>query len=271
MRAHFAIIGTVSVLLAASNAAVPSSASVPGLQVGTPNKRSLRSYNMYDLDQEDTESEEERASINVSKLDDLIDAKKLDDVVDPKKISGLLNAKKLDDLVDAKKIDELIDSKKIDELMDPAKMEAALTNVDDQISLFSKWIATPGTEKAVVARLPVNTPEKLKKNMPILSKFNDFRTSYHNNQQLNDWLDTKMLDELLNRLQTNGPGALRKNFAVWNGKNVPSKQIDDAVAAVKNPLKQKQYTAIKEYYKMFIDMEKGKAKKAAAAAALAKH
>ncbi|GMF39141.1 unnamed protein product [Phytophthora lilii] len=176
MRVHFTIILTVAALLVTSNAAVPSSASVPG-EVGTPNKRSLRSYNMYDLDQEDTESEEERASINVSKLDDLIDAKKLDDVVDPKKISGLLNAKKLDDLVDAKKIDELIDSKKIDELMDPAKTEAALTNVDDQISLFSKWIATPGTEKAVVARLPVNTPEKLKKNMPILKKFNDFRTN----------------------------------------------------------------------------------------------
>ncbi|KAG1685029.1 hypothetical protein DVH05_009770 [Phytophthora capsici] len=152
-----------------------------------------------------------------------------------------------------------IDADKLLKLMGPDDIAAALKNYDNEVALFAKWWPH---EKDVVAKL-MEQPNRMK-NMPILTKFNDFRTSMHYDQVLTPWLSTKDLDEVATALRASKMNLAKEQFNVWHKSGVKPAEISAAIEKVKNPLRRKGYGALDGLYKLYVN---GEAKKTARAAA----
>ncbi|KAG7383921.1 hypothetical protein PHYPSEUDO_003214 [Phytophthora pseudosyringae] len=220
MRVCFVVLATVFTVLAVTDTALATVASseskillssAGGAKVEGTGKRSLRSYDMSELN---TKSEEERA-------------------VDPAAV--------------------------IQKLTNADDIAAALNNLDGRMALFAKWFTH---EDDIVAKLSEKT-DGVMKNLPILLKFNDFRTSMHFNQALTKWLDTKKLDDLTTALQASKTKPMREQFTTWYRSGISSKEFSAVIAMVENPVKRKGYGALENHYKMFVQ---GEAKQTAAAA-----
>ncbi|OWZ01281.1 RxLR effector protein [Phytophthora megakarya] len=166
--------------------------------------RLLRSYGMEVLDKKDNGRDEERGTIDISKLDDALTSK-LDDLLSSDKIGKALKnlgdqetlfktwyadettskavlarLKKLpaEDIANKNILEKykgfIKKEREFDDLVSADKIEKALKTVDDQKALFKTWYVDEATSKAVLARLQ-KTPDEAIANKDILSSYQAFR------------------------------------------------------------------------------------------------
>ncbi|KAL3667644.1 hypothetical protein V7S43_007198 [Phytophthora oleae] len=152
-----------------------------------------------------------------------------------------------------------IDADKLLKIINADDIALALTNYEKRVELFQKWWQY---EDDVVAKL-MEMPNRIK-NLPILTKFNNFRTSMHYNQVLTPWLSTKDLDDVGTALAAYNMKPMKEQFAKWYKSGVTSPEFSAAIAKVENSVKRKRYGALDSHYKMFVQGEANKTARAAA-------
>ncbi|POM70104.1 Secreted RxLR effector peptide protein [Phytophthora palmivora] len=91
--------------------------------------------------------------------------------------------------------------------------------------------------------------------MPILTKFNDFRTRNAYNIVLESWLDTKTLDEISAALKAFKTGPMKNQFIMWYDDGITPPQFTSALNKITNPDKRKSYGALESHYKKFVEMK----------------
>ncbi|KAG1685033.1 hypothetical protein DVH05_009774 [Phytophthora capsici] len=155
------------------------------------------------------------------------------------------------DKVNTVEEERAIDADKLVKLLNPDDIAAALKNYDDEVVLFTRWWQH---EEDVVNKLMERSNRM--KNMPILARFNNFRTSMHYEQVLTPWLTTKDLDEVATALRASKMNLAKEHFfSVWHKSGVKPAEISAAIAKVENPLRRKGYGAVDGLYKLYVNGE----------------
>ncbi|POM76647.1 Secreted RxLR effector peptide protein [Phytophthora palmivora] len=157
------------------------------------------------------------------------------------------------DLDNASNEERAFDISKLDDLMSADKIRNALKNIDDQEALFKTWHVDEATSKAVLARLMEK--DKRIANMPILAKYNDFRTRHAFNTIMDSWLDTKTLDEISTALKAFKTDPMTIQFRAWYKDGITPTQFTSALNKITNPDKRKSYGALESHYKEFVKMK----------------
>ncbi|KAF4029600.1 hypothetical protein GN244_ATG18694 [Phytophthora infestans] len=134
---------------------------------------------------------------------------------------------------------------------------AALQSHGNQNALFAQLVKDETTAIAIVAKL--SEKDKIIKNMPILAAFNDARTAQKYNQQLTDWLDTKTLDDIKVELRAFNTKPMRTQFTEWYQNGKTPAEFSAAIAKIGNAKRQKEFDALENLYRGFVQ---GKANKA---------
>ncbi|KAF4037085.1 hypothetical protein GN244_ATG10936 [Phytophthora infestans] len=146
--------------------------------------------------------------------------------------------------------------------MNADEIAAALKDYDKQKALFSKWLKDEETTNAVVNKL-MEFDNRIK-NMPILAKFNNARTSVAYNQKLGGWLETKILDEISTALQAFQIKPMKEQFTAWYKNGITPDDFTSALNKIEDVKLRKSYGALESHYKEFVKGEVLRAKKAAA-------
>ncbi|POM79257.1 Secreted RxLR effector peptide protein [Phytophthora palmivora] len=149
------------------------------------------------------------------------------------------------------------DLSKLDDLMSADKIQNALKSIKNQEALFKTWHVDEATSKAVLAKLMEK--DKIIENMPILTKYNDFRTRHAFNTILDSWLDTKNLDEISTALKAFKTDPMKNQFSTWYKDGITPTQFTSALNKITNTDKRKSYGALESHYKEFVKMKDKKA------------
>ncbi|KAF4044684.1 hypothetical protein GN244_ATG02911 [Phytophthora infestans] len=129
-----------------------------------------------------------------------------------------------------------IDPKVIQKLLKADDIKAALDDYDKQVALFTKWMADEMTTSAILGKL--SEKDKIIENMPILAKFNDFRSTFRYNEKLTDWLDTKTLDDIIATLKASKTEPMKLKFTAMYRSGVTPDAFAAAIAMVTNARRQ---------------------------------
>ncbi|KAG7396350.1 hypothetical protein PHYBOEH_002453 [Phytophthora boehmeriae] len=153
------------------------------------------------------------------------------------------------------------DVKRLDDLLNPDKIKTALTDLNKQDRLFTRWSANSEVSEEIIKRLRAN----FLANKEIALKYDEYRTMIKYGKTLDGWLETKTMDGIFAWLQSGKMSKMKEVFSNWYKEGRTGEQVINAIKNSDDKIA-KKYKPIGVYYESFVvKAAKDEAKKAAEA------